>query len=304
MEGEGYTLKTDPEFRRLVFPCGKEEYNALEQQILQDGCRQPVVTWYGYIVQGFEQYEVCKAYGIAFKSKKMNFRVREEVISLICREELNTRDLPENQRRYLIGKRYNADIVIGAHNAAGTDRFKERSGRELSKGKNLYESNAGLTREKLAGEYHLNQCSIIRYSFYARAIDYIASMKPEAAPRILSGEMRTSIEAVVACQGKTEEEITRLLAAPRGSRNAKEPAFTKREAAAGTTVKDMPAFDPDAEINSLALTIPSWISSIDRTRSAAKFPLLTSKGRSRLEQELCQLQTAAQSMLFALKEVN
>ncbi len=71
-----------------------------------------------------------------------------------------------------------------------------------------------------------------------------------------------------------------------------------------TSIKDMPAFDPDAEINSLALTIPSWISSINRTRSVAKFSLLTLEGKNQLEQELHRLQQAAQIMLLALKEVH
>ncbi len=304
MTEERCTLKIDPKFRRLIFPHSREEYEALKQQILQHGCGGPVVVWYGYIIQGFEQYDICMEYNITFQIKNINFRVREEIISATCQKELSGRCLPENQRRYLIGKRYNADIIIGAHNAAGTDQFKERIRRDLFRGKKFYENNAGRIKERLAGEYHLNQCSIIRYSIYAQAIDYIASIKPEAADQILAGERKTSIEAVMSCYGKSEDEVVKLLTASRRNVIAKRPAFVKTEVAVGTTIKDMPAFDPDAEVNSLALTIPSWISSINRTRSAAKFPLLTSKGRNQLEQELYQLQKATQIMLNALKEVH
>ena len=38
----GCTLKIDEEFRRLIFPYSQKEYAALEQRILQEGCRQPV----------------------------------------------------------------------------------------------------------------------------------------------------------------------------------------------------------------------------------------------------------------------
>lgn len=287
----------------MIFPCSQKEYETLERQTLQYGCRRPVLVWYGYIIQGFEQYDICITHGIAFQIKNINFRVREEVISIICQKELSTRCLPENQRRYLIGKRYNADIIIGAHNAAGTDQFKERIRRDLSKGKKFYENNAGQIKERLAGEYHLNPCSIIRYSAYAQAIDHIASIKLEMANQILAGEMKTSIEAVMACYGESEDEVLKLLTASRGSISVKKPAFVKTEAAAEITIKDMPAFDPDAEINSLALTIPSWISSINRTHAVAKFPLLTVRGRNQLEEELHQLQKAAQIMINALKEV-
>ena len=62
----GCTLKIDEEVRRLVFPYSQKEYAALEQRILQEGCRQPVVVWYGYIIRGFEQYEICNSNGIKF----------------------------------------------------------------------------------------------------------------------------------------------------------------------------------------------------------------------------------------------
>ena len=83
----------------------------------------------------------------------------------------------------------------------------------------------------------------------------------------------------------------------------KKPSAAEKKIAKATTIKDMPVFDPDAEINSLALTIPSWISSIDRTQSAAQFPLLTIKGKKQLEHQLYQLQKAIQIMLHALEEV-
>ena len=303
MTEEGYIFKIDTELRRLVFPYSQEEYAALEQQILQYGCCQPIVVWYGYIIQGFEQYDICMAHGIKYDIRNISFRVREEVISVTCREELTTRCLPENQRRYLIGKRYNADIIIGAHNAAGTDQFKERARRELSKGRQLYESSAGRTKERLAGEYHLNQSSIARYAIFAQAIDYIAAIKPETVSQILAGKIKTSMEAVMGCYGKTESEVTQLLSSSRESMEVKKSVFAEKETIKGATIKDMPTFDPDAEINSLALTIPSWISSINRTRVTAKFTLLTSKGRNQLEQELYQLQKEVQIMLHTLREV-
>ena len=108
----------------------------------------------------------------------------------------------------------------------------------------------------------------------------------------------------MACYGKSEDEVTKLLTASRKSMSTKKTGFVEVEIVKGSTIKDMPAFDPDAEINSLALTIPSWISSINCTRSTAKFSLLTPEGRKRLEQELCKLQKAIQMMLYALKEVH
>lgn len=70
----------------------------------------------------------------------------------------------------------------------------------------------------------------------------------------------------------------------------------------GPSVKDMPAFDPDAEITGLALTIPSWGSSIDRTRNKANLTIVSDKARNRLTEALTGLQDKVSEMLAALKE--
>lgn len=161
-----------------------------------------------------------------------------------------------------------------------------------------------MTKKRFAEEYHLDRGSITRYSIYAQAIDYIASVNHEMTDRILMGEMKTSMEAVMACYGKSEDEVTKLLTAPRRSMSAKRPVSVAEKMVKESTIKDMPVFDPDAEINSLALTIPSWVSSIDRTRTTANYSLLTQKGRDQLEVELYKLEKEIQTMLRALKEVH
>lgn len=68
------------------------------------------------------------------------------------------------------------------------------------------------------------------------------------------------------------------------------------------SVKDMPAYDPDAEISSLALTVPSWVSSIDRTRSNANLRYISSNARRKLEKELLVLKETIDTMLAVIKE--
>ena len=70
----------------------------------------------------------------------------------------------------------------------------------------------------------------------------------------------------------------------------------------GPSVKAMPAFDPDAEISSLTLTIPSWSSSIERTRNTANLSIVSSKARNNLIVALGRLQDTVDEMLSAIKE--
>ena len=69
------------------------------------------------------------------------------------------------------------------------------------------------------------------------------------------------------------------------------------------SIKDMPAYDPDAEISSLAFTVPSWASSINRVRSSVTMGRTSLKARDKLQGELLALRQAIDHMVAAIKEV-
>ena len=64
----------------------------------------------------------------------------------------------------------------------------------------------------------------------------------------------------------------------------------------------MPAFDPDAEITALTLTIPSWASSIKRTQTNADFDRVSNYAKDKLTETLIDLQNTISKMLSAIKE--
>ena len=64
-------LKIDDEFRHLIRPLRQREYAQLEQNILSDGCRDPIVVWNGVIVDGHNRYEICMCHGVPFATKEM-----------------------------------------------------------------------------------------------------------------------------------------------------------------------------------------------------------------------------------------
>ena len=69
-----------------------------------------------------------------------------------------------------------------------------------------------------------------------------------------------------------------------------------------TSIKDMPAFDPDADINGLALTIPSWSSSIDRVLKRTDLSIISSHAREGLVRQLLSLTDHVSDLLDAIKE--
>ena len=67
------------------------------------------------------------------------------------------------------------------------------------------------------------------------------------------------------------------------------------------SVKDMPVFDPDAEITGLTLTIPSWTSSIERTKTKSDLSIVSNNARTKLTSALQDLQAKIQEMLVAIE---
>lgn len=67
-------------------------------------------------------------------------------------------------------------------------------------------------------------------------------------------------------------------------------------------IKNMPKFDPDAEISSLSLTIPSWISSIERVKMVSGITGSTVSAREKLTHTLLDLRTSIDDMLECIKK--
>ena len=64
----------------------------------------------------------------------------------------------------------------------------------------------------------------------------------------------------------------------------------------------MPKFDPDAELSSLSLTIPSWCSSIERVMNVTDFQRSSKEGKKRLKIQLSNLMTVINKITKILEE--
>ena len=100
-------LKIDKEFKTLIPPLSPKEYEQLEANIIADGCREPIVIWNGYIIDGHNRYEICKKNHIGYKVKEMSFESRDEAVVWICTNQLGRRNIAEETRKYLRQNRTN-----------------------------------------------------------------------------------------------------------------------------------------------------------------------------------------------------
>lgn len=307
-------LKIDGEFKRLIPPLSAEERKQLEENILKDGCRDALVVWKGIIIDGHNRYEICTAHEIPFATRTILLRNREEVIAWICANQLGRRNITEETRRYLIGKRYEMEKTIGVHNIGGANQHTEKEVRH----QNSAEPPSTMkerTRERLGKEYRIGKTTVERYGAYAKALDLIAKAAPELHKKLLEGQVKMTQDKIFEISKLPTEEIQSIEAElptdpnalvrymdARGMipKNIPNKELLKRMQLGG--IKEMPKYNPDAEVTSLTLTIPSWTSSIERVLNTAKFNEVSSGASKQLAAQLLRLKCIADKVLAAIEE--
>lgn len=91
-------LKIDEEFQNLIPPLSPEEFKQLKENIIADGCREPLVVWNGIIVDGHNRYKICSESNISFKTEDKAFSDRSAVVEWMLRNQLGRRNLNDFQR--------------------------------------------------------------------------------------------------------------------------------------------------------------------------------------------------------------
>lgn len=95
-------LTIDPEFKNLIPPLSTDEYSQLEQNIINEGCRDKLVIWDSKIIDGHNRYEICHKNQVYFETKEMIFDERGEVIEWIIKNQFGRRNLPPYERTLLV----------------------------------------------------------------------------------------------------------------------------------------------------------------------------------------------------------
>lgn len=164
-------LTIDPEFRDLCRALTPEERSLLEASIEADGCRDDIVTWANHddtILDGHNRYEICTQLDIKFKTTAINLPDRHACIEWIIANQLGKRNLTDEEKSFLRGKRYRAEKK--ARGGTGANQHKQSAQNEQS-----------ATAERLAAEYNTSPATIRRDANFADAVDKIAeNVGPDA----------------------------------------------------------------------------------------------------------------------------
>ena len=304
-------LQIDKEFKALIQPLPATEYEQLEKNIISDGCRNPIITWNGVIIDGHNRYDICHRNNIAFETLEKSFECREDVIAWICANQLGRRNIAEETRKFLIGVQYENEKIVAKHrNPKGKNQYTtEREGRRQCSGK----EHNHTTAIRIASENNISEGTVQKYASYARAIASIQNMAPDIAKNILAGRYKLSHESVIELSKLTPREFretSRMIeAAQQTSRGyivkpTRTYAVMSQPSPEKHSIKDLPAFDPDAELTGITLTVPSWVSSMERICNVVDFSIVSDSAKKKMIEALDLLQEKTIYMKRVLREAH
>jgi hypothetical protein len=92
-------------FRSLIPPLAPEELAQLEANIVADGCRDPLVTWKGTLLDGHNRLTICQKNGIAFKTVEVELADEDAALLWIIDNQKGRRNVSEIDRIMLQSKR-------------------------------------------------------------------------------------------------------------------------------------------------------------------------------------------------------
>jgi hypothetical protein len=162
------TITINPELQSLIPPLSDEEYQQLEQNILQDGCRDPLIVWQEEqtLLDGHNRHDICERHGLDYRLTELSLPSLDAAKVWMVNNQLGRRNLTPEQMSYFRGKQYDLQKKVSR---GGGDR-------KSAEAKDQKPQNEGFdnTAQELAAQHKVSRATIERDAAYAKAVDTLA----------------------------------------------------------------------------------------------------------------------------------
>ena len=275
-----------PDLKRLYQPITEKKRSETAITALHSTERKTIDTWQGFLLNCPGEVSA----NIANSSTDLiehDFMDVEEAGSFVCTKQLRRKDLTNSYRKYLQNVKYRIAYKIGE-------------------------------------EENISGGTVLKYNAYSTAIDTIYKNAEELAFHILMEHLKVSHENTIELSRRASDEIRYISRSVIQQRlkhltyqdirhecawkhtNSK-AAISRSERreqkdTSSASIRQMPEYDPDADVNSLSMTIGSWVSSIKRVNQTVDFSTITRKATINLVRQLTILEQTINMLQKTLTE--
>lgn len=192
------------ELKELIRPLSEVEFEQLEQNILEEGCKVPLVLWKKepgqfVLVDGHNRYAICQKHALKFPIEVRQYQDIEEVQRYMINNQLGRRNLTNLEMNYYIGLKYENEKQRGLKRSQET----------------------GHTSERIAKEFNTSTRSVERYALMAKGLNRLESDLRKA---VLAGEEKSLKKGDLEWLGGHEEGDELNLSDAKAALNEKEKA--------------------------------------------------------------------------------
>jgi len=171
-------IQIDPEFKALIPPLAPQERDQLEENLKADGCRDPIVTWQGWLLDGHNRFEICTRLGIEYRVTSLDLADKAAALDWMDANQLGRRNLTPEQMSLLRGRIYNRSKKTMAE--AGATRRD-------SNGQNVQSSP---THETLGDRFGVSGKTVQRDGKFVSDIESLEQYSPGIGQRVMAGEVK------------------------------------------------------------------------------------------------------------------
>lgn len=220
------TVQINEELKAYIDPLTPDEYAALEQSLLAEGCRDALVLWGDVLVDGHNRYAICRKHDIEFRTvQNLSFQSMDDVRLWMIDNHLGRRSVSDYQRGVLaLRKKTILEARTGSESpaqatapqAVSVSNAAEATGANSS----IPAHTMALTRAALARAARLS----------SNTLGQIEQIHTAAAPELVDAVKRGEVSINAAAAVSTLPQAAQVAAVVAGKQELRELARQVREA--------------------------------------------------------------------------
>lgn len=220
------SLKIDPEFSAQILPLSFDELHQLELNMIRDGkLTDPITVWNKTILDGHNRYNLLKKHSfIEYEIKELELSSRQEALIWICNHQLGRRNLTPERRKYLIGKRYEAEKQISQNRGNQYTSTKKDATDQNDPCQN--KSGSHITRQRIAKETGTSEGYVQRAEKYMNGVEAADEAAPGTLEEILNGQIKATDREICAIAKAPKEQRPEIVAELRKPKSKRDKQLT------------------------------------------------------------------------------
>lgn len=225
-------FKIDPEFEEKIPKIGDDEFKQLRENILTAGeVYEPLVVWDGVLVDGHNRWKVIQEKPeVKWRTREMDFPNKWAAFEWMYKNQLGRRNLTDEQRTYTVGKMYEARKNSVGGQAGNVNAQKNES--EQRADSFSPKAKRKETAVEIAEEQGMNPRTVYKAANYAKGVDVLREVSPEAADKVLNGKTgvtKTDVQELAKAEPETIEAFAKAIEENKKPVRPKRPPKTEEE---------------------------------------------------------------------------